>query len=365
VTEILLLFLAPAGAGAGGWMLLRDGAVAERGAGLEALPAGVRTGVAVVPGEEVGLHWLDLPAGLAPAQAQAAARLMAAEATAQPLGEMHVAVGREAAPGALRAVALAPVAAMERWLETARAAGVEPELVIPDTALLPVPELGFVRFERGGVSLWRGAEAAFALEPELAELVVGDAPVAELDVAAFEAGLAQAVAQPLVNLRQGPFARRREWRMQEGRARRLAMLAAALAIVTLALQIAQILIYTLAADRMEEETRRIAATALSRSPGSAGAGDLNRRLAELRGAGLGFGPVAVTVFAAVKAVPNVELSSLTFGSDGTLRIAVRGDAPASLDGFAQRVEAGGFAVDRMPPRTADGRQIQDMVVRPR
>jgi general secretion pathway protein L len=171
--------------------------------------------------------------------------------------------------------------------------------------------------------------------------------------------------RPLVNLRQGVFARRRSWRLQGPRLRRLAFLSGALAIVTLLLQIAQILIYTVAADRLEEETRRIAATALSRSPGAAGASDLNRRLAELRGGGLGFGAIAGAVFGAIKGAPNVELSSLAFMGDGTMRISVRADSAPSLADFAGRVEASGFVVERLPPRTAEGRQTQDMVVRPR
>jgi len=367
VTERLLLFLAPKAGGAGGasgWLLLREGVAAARGEGLAELPL-VRSSVLVVPGEDVTLQWLDLPLGLAPAQAQAAARLMAAEASAQPLSDMHVVAGREGEPGALRPVALAPVASMESWLATAAATGLEPDLIIPDTALLPVPGDGYTRLDRGGIALWRGREAAFAAEPELAELLVGDAPVAEIDSAAFEAHLLAALDRPLVNLRQGLFARRRALRVEVVRVRRLGWLALALAAVTLALQVAQITVYTFAADRVEEETRRIAATALSRSPGAAGAGDLGRRLAELRGGGVGFGAIAGATFAAVQAVPNVELASLTFGVDGTLRISVRGDSPATLDGFAQRIEAAGFAVDRTAPTSAGGRQAQEMVVRAR
>ena len=47
-----------------------------------------------VPGERVAIHWLELAEGLAPAQAAAAARLMLADASAEPLADMHVAVGR-------------------------------------------------------------------------------------------------------------------------------------------------------------------------------------------------------------------------------------------------------------------------------
>jgi general secretion pathway protein L len=364
---MLLLFLAPRGhgTGAGGWLLVRDGVVVERGAGPEALPNAVAQIVLVVPGEDVALHWLDLPAGLAPAQAQAAARLLAAEAVAQPLADMHVAVGREAEPGGLRPVAIAPVAAMERWLAAAQEIGLDPPVVVPDTALLPVPEEGFTRFDRDDVTLWRGAETAFALEPDLAELVVDNAPVAALDYEAFEAALAAALERPLVNLRQGPFALRRAWRLQAPRARRLLILALTLALVTLLLQIAQIVAYTLAADRAEAETRSIAAQALSRSPGSAGAGDLGRRLAELRGGGVGFGAISSAVFSAVQAVPGVELSSFTFTGDGSVRLSARGDTPVALADMTGRIEAAGFAVERMPPRIMDGRQTQDMTVRPR
>jgi hypothetical protein len=67
----------------------------------------------------------------------------------------------------------------------------------------------------------------------------------------------------------------------------------------------------------------------------------------------------------VQAVPNVELSSFAFTGDGSVRLSARGDTPAALADVAQRIEAAGFAVDRMPPRIANGRQIQDLTVRPR
>src|SRR6185295_2050847 len=47
-----------------------------------------------VPGTEVAIHWLDLAGDLTLAQAAAAARLMLADASAEPLAELHVAAGR-------------------------------------------------------------------------------------------------------------------------------------------------------------------------------------------------------------------------------------------------------------------------------
>ena len=366
MTDALLLFLGRSG-GIDGWLRLDDGAVAERGPGAGGLPAGggARKTVAVVPGEQVTLQWIDLPPGLAPAQAQAAARMLAAETSIQPPADTHLAIGREAG-GTGRCIALVPAAAMAGWTATLREAGVEPDHIVPETLLLPVPEEGFARFDRGEIALYRGAEAAFAAEPELAELLVDGAPVAEIDADAFEASLAGAVERPLVDLRQGAFGRRREWRLQSGRLRRLAVLAAGLLVATLALQIAQIVSYSLAAARAEDETMRIAQAAMPRT-GVVGdpAAALERRLARLRGGGVGFTTIAAAAFAAVRSTPNVELSALAFSPDGTLGVTAQGDNAASLADLARRIEAAGFAVEAAPPRGAAGRQLQEMKVRPR
>ena len=208
--------------------------------GREALivPAvGARTALAV-PGTEVAIHWLDLAGDLTPAQAAAAARLMLAEASAEPLSEMHVAAGRR--ENGLTAVALAPVARMNAWIAD------DPDLIVPEPFLLRPPAEGLAR--RGLDH--RGVAAAFSVEPELAALLVGDSAVEEVDEAVFAAGLRDALAEPVVNLRQGVFAKRRQWKVDTGRTRRLALLVAALLAVSLIVQLAAIMRYARDADRM-------------------------------------------------------------------------------------------------------------------
>ena len=116
---------------------------------------------------------------------------------------MHVAAGRP--ENGLTPVALVPIARMALWVEG------DPDLIVPETLLLLPPAEGLVR--RGLDH--RGLAAAFSVEPELAALLVGDAPVETIDEEAFEAGLAAALADPVLNLRQGPFARRRQWRIDD------------------------------------------------------------------------------------------------------------------------------------------------------
>ena len=144
------------------------------------------------------------------------------------------------------------------------------------------------------------------------------------------------------------------------------MLAAALLLVSLAVQVAAIARYSFAADAAEAETRRVAAAALPRSPGVADPqAALTQRLAELRGGGAGFGATAGALFEAVKATPNVELTALAFAPDGLLRATVQADTPAAIEALRQRVEASGFAAEAGAPRSGGGRRVADLMVRPR
>jgi general secretion pathway protein L len=363
MTDALLLFLGRGG-GIERWVRIADGGVAARGSGVEGLEAdrGALV-VAVVPGEEVALRWLDLPGGLSPAQAAGAARLAAAELSAQSVDELHVAAGREARDGGARCIALVPMETMRAWLGCVEAAGFDPERAIPETLLLPAPDHGFAIRDSGPLRLYRARDEAFAVEPELGQLILAGRPAVQVD---DDSGLVEVLEDLPLDLRQGPFARRRDWSVAPARARRLAVLVAALILVSLAVQIVAIARYSFAADAAEAETGRVAAAALPRSPGLPDPeAALTRRLAELRGGGAGFGATASALFDAVKATPNVELSALAFSPDGLLRATVQADSPAAVEALRQRVESSGFAAEAGPPRSGGGRRIADLTVRPR
>jgi general secretion pathway protein L len=289
---------------------------------------------------------------------------MAAEWTAQPLAELHLAVGRASAEG--RCVAAAPVAAVEAWLDTVREAGFEAERLVPEPLLLEPPAEGMARLDRGAIALFRSRSEAFAAEPELAAMLLDGQAVVDVDPATFEDRLSPALAEAPVDLRQGPFGRRRELRVEGGRVRRLALLSAALLLASIGVELAAVARYSLAADRAEEETRRIAAAVL---PGGSAAaensGAIEDRLAELRGGGEGFTATAGALFEAVKATPNVELTALAFSPDGAIRATVASSSPPALDGVRQRLEAAGFAVETLAPRAGGGRRLVDIVARPR
>jgi general secretion pathway protein L len=326
-------------AGRGGWLLLDAGGVIVRGAADEVLAAspGTRT-VLAVPGTMVAIHWLELAEGLAPAQAAAAARLMLADASAEPLDAMHVAVGRVEA--GLTPVALVPNASMAAWV-----AG-DPDLIVPEPLLIAPPAEGFAcRAREDGPGDYRGQGAAFSAEPELAALLVGEAPIAALSEDAFEAGLPAALAAPVLNLRQGPFARRRVWLIDRARLRRIAAMVVALAVLSLAVQLLAIWRYTAEADRMEAEI-----AALGTPAG-----------VEARPA---FGALAAILFESVRATPNAELGRIDYRADGSLGATLLVDSPATLAAFRQRIEASGVGIEGGALTNAGGRPSAELVLRP-
>ena len=326
-------------------LLLDGGRVVARGDAPDEPSAAAAT-VLVVPGDRVAVHWLDLADGLTPAQAAAAARLMLADVSAEPLSSMHVAVGRP--EHGRTPAAMVPAQLMSGWLAAASAAGLDPDAVVPTPLLLRPPEAGFVRRDRNGIADYRGPAAAFTLEPELAETIVGDAAVESLDEASFEQGLGTTAPSPVLNLRQGPFARRRQWRLERGRARRVAIFAAVLVLLSLVVQVATILSYTFAADRAQAE-----ADALG-SGGAGAAGDGRP----------GFGPGVAILFETVRATPNAELARIDYRRDGTLVATVTTDSPATLTALQGRLEASGFTVEPGARSNAGGRASTELTLRP-
>jgi general secretion pathway protein L len=322
-----------------GWLLVESGGVAARGGPDEAveLPAGTQTALAV-PGAEVTIHWLELADGLTQAQAAAAARLMLADASAEGLGDMHVAVGRP--ERGLTPVALAPNASLAAWVES------DPDLIVPTTLLLLPPEEGLARRDAGPVPDYRGIATAFSVEPDIAELLVGETPVRAIDQADFEAGLPAALAEPVINLRQGPWARRRVWIVNVGAVRRAGWLVLALAVLSLVVLLVQTMRYSSAASAIEDEAARIGA----RTP----AGD----------SGPGFTPLASVLFAAIQAVPNVELGRIEYRADGTLVATVTGDTPATLQALRRQLETSGLQVQEGAAQPMGGRASAELLLRP-
>jgi general secretion pathway protein L len=330
---MILLFLAPAPH----WQR-RDGSrVIAAGKGLP--PADPASPLIVaVPGEAVTLHWLDLP-DLAPAQGEAAARLMLGDALAE--ADPHIAV----APGnGLRPAAVVARSAMAGWLAELACAGLSPTALVPEPLLLPAPDSGFAVHRSGDRIIARAGDQGFAAEVDLATALIGDAPTSPADFTLPE-------SLPL-NLLSGDYAPVSRWQPPPGLARRAGLIAAALAGLWLAGDVAALVQAKRAASAAEAEAAGIAATLLP-----AGAADPAAALATLarqRGADGGLGAIAGPLVDAIAARPGAALASLRYTPSGGLVAGVAGGA-GEAQALAERLSAAGLAASAGPTRaTADG-----------
>lgn len=352
------LFLPPGdGDGPLRWARIEDGAMAEG----EGVPPGAEEIVAVAPADAVTLHWAELPSRSL-AQATAAARLLAAEASAASTAELHVAVGA-AEQGAERPIALAEADAVRAWLERLARDGVDPAALVPAPMLLPDPGEDWVRGELGGQGLVRGPGSGFADDARLTELMTGGAVPATLGRDALAAALGRPV--PL-DLRQGPFARRRRVGIDWPLVRRLAALAGTILLVTVAADAVRLLRYDNGTEALEARADAAARAGLPRGQTVTDADrQLDERLRALRGPGRGFSASAALAATAVRAVPDTELTSLAFQPDGTVRLGIAAGREAAPTDLKRAMQRAGLAVDAGTFTSAGGRVAGEFTVRPR
>lgn len=341
------------------WLRVDDGAVVARGEGEVVAEPGDAV-VAVVPAADVTIGRAEF-VGLAEPQARAAARLIVADQAIAPIDSLHVALGKPTLD-ANRLIASIDSNRMANWLAELARQGVDPDAVVPAPMLLPEPEHGFVSGAIGDEMLIRGRDIAFADDPALTAAIAG-ADVMPLDRATLEASVINAVADPDIDLRQGAFARKRQWGIDRAWLRRIVILVVAAIAVTILIQIVEIIRLNTATNQIERDNRALASAALP--PGTtinAPLIQLREGLAALRGPGGGLLPLAGGVTAAVNASPNVELSSMIFDGGGTLRVTVRAQSAADLAAFDSRLTASGFAAAPGPIVTDQGRQVRDYTV---
>jgi len=354
----MLLFL-PAGDRDYRWMRLAADGIAAEGDGLPAIDPDESL-VAIAPAEAVALHWASLP-DRSSAQATAAARLVIAEASATPLAELHVAIGDEG--GANRPIGVVAAGSMREWLAGLAAAGLDPAVMIPAPMLLPRPDEGFVRARPAGVAVVRGIDTGFADEARLTPLITGGVDPVELDRDALTAALIAAATAPPLDLRQGPFARRRRVTLDWALIRRLALLGAAILLVTLAIDLVRIVKYSVGADTIAARADALGATALSRGETVTDVDrQLTERLSTVRGPGAGFTTTAATVYGVVRSVAGTELTGIDFSPNGSLRLSVAAERESLPTDLKRALEAAGFTVTASVFSSANGRVTGEMTV---
>ena len=340
-----------------------DGFVLDRGMlAVDAVerPEPMRT-VAICPGADVSIRWLDLPAGGA-AQLRAAAAWILREDLAATPDRVAAVVGPPAGPDQPRLVAVVGLGLLQAWTDYLEAVGVRADVLTPDMLTLAEPEDDDVALAVtfGENVALRGRRFAVTVQPDLVDLVVGDRRVIALqDEGVVEGALVQAARSPAINLLDnGAWERGATtvgWRRAAG-------LAAAVLVSPLLLIAAAAARDDMTARRLETEAvAAIAAVApdLAREPDPVAA--LRRRAASAPPPG-GVTAASAALFAAVEGIEGVELDALLAAPDDGMRATLTHPAYSDMQELDRRMAAAGLAVIENASLDEGGRVVSDISI---
>ncbi len=339
-----------------------DGHVLDRGElTLDggAAPEPMRT-VAVTPGGDVLIRWLDLPPG-SMVQARAAADWMLRDQVAAAPDRLASVLGPPAPAGEPRLVAVVSRSLMEAWTDYLAALGVRADVLVPDVLTLGEPEaddaLSAVSFGEG--MALRGRRFAATVQPDLVELIAGGRRIEPVqDPAAVERALVAAALAPAINLLDTG---EREATAAVGW-RRATILAALVVLSPLVLTMAGAVRDDAAArDARSEALAAIAAAAPDLAREADPVEALRRRVAAAPPPG-GVTAAAAALFTAVEAVEGAELDILIADPDDGMKATISHPAHGDMTVIRRSMADAGMAVTETGTLEDGGRVVSDITI---
>jgi general secretion pathway protein L len=323
-------------------------------------PAVMRT-VAIAPGGDVSVRWLDLPVGGA-AQVRAAALWMLRDDLAAEPDRVTLSLGQAVAAGQPRLVAVVSLALVRAWTDYLEGLGVKADVILPDVLTLRAPDDdGVLKAAVFGSGLaLRGQGFAATVQPDLADLIAAGRSVRPvIEEAEIERMMAAAALSPEVNLLDNGVQNRAvskgSWRLAAG-------LAAVLLLSPLVLALAQASRDEMAVRGMQAETVALierAAPEAARSPDPVAAFRQNAASAPPPG---GIVSAAAVLFAAVESVEGAELDIFVSDPEGGVRATVSYPAYQDLDAMKHAVAAAGMRMTDTSTLDDAGRVVSDVTI---
>ncbi|GLT01234.1 hypothetical protein GCM10007897_26250 [Sphingobium jiangsuense] len=373
--EGLIVLLSPDNAGDPRWWRVAEGRIGSRTQG--AVPAGTDGGgpvMLVLPPDVAVLRRVELDPAMPPAQARAVAIRKALEAGITDPAEMHAAALEPVEGGApgvwhIAVIARADLAHCLGW---AGDRGLDPDIVLPLGAILPEPEEGpeqgpeesYVRADLAGIAVARGRKGAGHADAPWMQALLSGVPVETLPPEEAEAALVAALARPPVNLRSGPFARRRRSGADAAWLRRMALLAGLLLLVSLSITVALIARNAWSTSRLDARTVALARPfAPAAGDAASAAAEIDRLVAERGGVHAFTGPLA-GLMQAMRPVPGVSLATLSLNEDGLLHATLASARAEDINRVLLAVQGAGFRITATSSTDPGGRVIAEITVQP-
>lgn len=344
------------------WWHVVDGELVSAGRGDEWLTFADRRRklIGIAPAAQVRLSFVEKPSSARTSrQAEAVARVAAVNSSLGGDETLHSA-SAIAEDGSI-VTAVANRDSMTAWLDWARGHGADPNRVVPAGAILPLSDRWrAATFGDEHVVGRRGA--IFPNEPELAVQLIGESKVETLDDEQVRSALIHAAEEPLLDLRIGPFARRRHVAIEGRRVRELAILAALIPLIILAWAIVLIVKIERSTSRLDSDSLALASAALGKPVTLETAeSELAQRVGGSAYGGL-MAPLTV-VYQALQPEQNVSATSISYASDGTLSVTLAAPTVDAVNRVLLSVQRSGYRVTAVPRQSPDGRSIVDTTVR--
>lgn len=315
--------------------------------------------MAIVAPADARCVWASLP-DLEPKQAEGVARIRAAEHS---LGNIH-AVARHIGDDNVVTATIA-TAAMEQGLARLIPRGINPDIVIPAGLVVEPNPDHVVRAEFDGATVLRGAAFAIPDEPVFRDLLVGDAAVEDVHTDAMRTALLAASERPMLNLREGIFAKRvrTDWLTAQQR-KWLVRLLGGLVVASLLLGLVT---WAKHKNATADEDDRALAAAQKIDPSisdiTQAEAALERALAQKGMAKGRFAPLSAGLWRSVKASPNVSVRELRYGADGIMTVVFAAPDANSVNKALIAIQQDGYRVTATPRQDTSGATLVDLTMR--
>lgn len=315
--------------------------------------------MAVVAASDARCHWSSF-ADLEPKQAEGVARIRAGEHS---LGDVHI-VARHIAGDLVVTASIAPTV-MEYGLSRMILRGLNPDIVIPIGLIVAPQAEQILHAEFDGSTVLRGSTFAIPDEPVLRDLVVGAQIPEVIDQAAMRDLLVGAGGRPVLNLREGVFAKRepREWG-SAGQRKWVIRLVGALLATTMLLGIVT---WAKHKSATIAENSRALAAAQKIDPAitdiAQAEAQLDRAMVQKGTAKGRFTPLTAGLWRAVKSAPNVSVRELRFGTDGLLSVVLAAPDANSINTALIAIQQDGYRVTATPRQDSSGATLVDLTMR--
>ncbi len=315
--------------------------------------------MALVSPADARCIWSSLP-DLELRQAEGVAKH---HATEQSLGLVHAAA-RVVTSDVVVTATIDP-ATMQAGLDRLALRGLNPDIVLPLGLAIDAEADHIARAEFDGVIVLRGPRFAIPDEAVFRDLLIGEHKVDVLGSGLVHDMLLNACEHPVLNLREGLFAKRerRVWATADQRTW-IVRLVCALVVATLLLGVLTLAQYW-SATSTENDRALAAAQKVDSSIQEITQAEtqLDRALQQKGLANGRFAPLSAGLWRAVKAAPNVSARELRYGNDGILTVTLAAPDSGSINKALIAIQQDGYRVTATPRRDSSGSTLVDLTMR--